>query len=204
MIEQEHCVLSTEDNGEAFLRYVSHSSLDDVLEAGMFDIPDLGVPENRQRMLDDLAFIANIAIDDLVPWVTTDAKITATTTLDPEAVSVSAKELANEITVTIQSSSIETLVTVAICRICPHLSVAALLAFTAAMPVRAQQEVVELDRVLRSSLPGGYWQAGRQRGSIRLVVVPVVATTISLVISMRSGWRIQPARHLARRSHATG
>lgn len=102
--------LSLQDNGDAFVKYVSRQPLDKIVEAAMFTPLDVSVQENLQGMLDDLAFVANIAIDDDVKWVTSATTMVTTTALNPVAVSVSATEHEHRLTVGLDKPFIDTLV----------------------------------------------------------------------------------------------
>jgi len=84
--------LSADETGDAFVKYVSKRPLDPVIESAMFKVPNLKDEDEVAEVLDDLAFVGDIAINQDLPWVDTDATITTTTKLKPRQVTVSAAE----------------------------------------------------------------------------------------------------------------
>jgi hypothetical protein len=101
-------VFDQEDSGNAFVKFVSKEPLDHMIESAMFNVPEIRELDSIQRVLNDVAVIGNVVLDDL-PWVTTDTKITTTTSLDPSPlnVTVTAQEGTNKVTISMDSSALE-------------------------------------------------------------------------------------------------
>jgi hypothetical protein len=89
-------VFSPEDLGEAFVNFASNRSLDPIVESAMFKVPDMKNSEQVDRMITELALVANVAIDNGgFTWLTSNADIVTKTQVDPTSVSVSAHEGSN-------------------------------------------------------------------------------------------------------------
>jgi hypothetical protein len=107
--------LSTEDAGDSFVKFVSRLSLDPVLDSAMFKAPNPKDSDQVGKILDEMSFVGNIAIDEDVPWVTTNTDFTFTTTNQPSplGVTVSAQEGANNVSISLTSDFLDKLMPLA-------------------------------------------------------------------------------------------
>jgi hypothetical protein len=103
--------LSADDAGDVFVKYVSRLPLDPVLDSAMFKPPNLKDYDQVEKMLEEISFAGNIAIDQDVPWVTTNSDITTTITNQPSPleVTVSAQEGSNKVSVTLTEDFLDKL-----------------------------------------------------------------------------------------------
>ena len=91
--------LGVDDAGDTYAKYVAKQRLDPVLETMMFKPPDAQDRDQVEDMLNEIAFVGNVAIDDAEKWVKPDTEITESVNPDALAVTVAAEEESRRVSV---------------------------------------------------------------------------------------------------------
>jgi hypothetical protein len=89
--------------GDAYVKYVSKMSMDNVLSNAMFRVPDLKNQNEKEDIEQELGFVGNIAIDKNVPWITQETSVAVNTNYDPDEVSVEAEQGVSKIKITLDN-----------------------------------------------------------------------------------------------------
>ena len=81
---------SADQEGQAYVDFVSKRSMDAVLGNAMFKVPDSLTDEAKSEILEELGFVGNLALDQNVNWIDAQTQITQNYSYDPLQVQVKA------------------------------------------------------------------------------------------------------------------
>jgi hypothetical protein len=92
-IENGIVQFSADQEGQAYVDFVSDQSMDSVLSNAMFQVPDLTKDEAKANVLEELGFVGSVALGQNLNWVDAGTQISQNFGYDPLRVQVKAASI---------------------------------------------------------------------------------------------------------------